>query len=77
MIKDVAASGNKPGAAFSDKIGTLRRIYKKISLSRRKFHALLKEDGLDFLVRYYGNRRLIIREAFARYLAMHPELRKR
>ena len=56
---------------------TVEEAINLFSLSRRKFHALLKEDGLDFLVRYYGNRRLIIREAFARYLTMHPELRKR
>ncbi len=46
-------------------------------LSRRHFYELLKNaDDLDFLA-YYGNRKLIIREAFDRYLRQHPELRRR
>ena len=56
---------------------TVEEAINLFSLSRRKFYALIKEDGLDFLVRYYGNRKLIIREAFAKYLMMHPKLRKR
>ena len=36
-------------------------------LSRRKFNALLKEGGHDF-VAYYGRRRLILRERFESYL---------
>ena len=44
-------------------------------LSRRKFYDLLKNtDGEDFLA-YYGERKLIIRVAFEKYLLHHPELR--
>ena len=46
-------------------------------LSRRKFYDLLKNtDGVDFLA-YYGERKLILRVAFEKYLLHHPELRKR
>ena len=45
-------------------------------LSRRKFYDLLKNtDREDFLV-YYGERKLIIRVAFEKYLLHHPELRR-
>lgn len=45
-------------------------------LSRRKFYHLLKNtDGEDFLA-YYGERKLIIRVAFEKYLLHHPELRR-
>lgn len=43
-------------------------------LSRRKFYDLLNNtDGEDFLA-YYGERKLILRVAFERYLRNHPEL---
>ena len=46
-------------------------------LSRRKFYNLLNNtDGEDFLA-YYGERKLILRVAFERYLHNHPELRRR
>ena len=46
-------------------------------LSRRKFYDLLSNtDGEDFLA-YYGERKLILRVAFGRYLRNHPELRRR
>ena len=46
-------------------------------LSRRKFYDLLNSaDGEDFLA-YYGERKLILRVAFERYLMNHPELRRR
>lgn len=46
-------------------------------LSRRKFHDLLQNaDGEDFLA-YYGERKLILRVAFEKYLLNHPELRRR
>lgn len=45
-------------------------------LSRRKFYDLLSNtDGEDFLA-YYGERKLILRVAFERYLHNHPELRR-
>ena len=45
-------------------------------LSRRKFYDLLKNtDGEDFLA-YYGERKLIIRVAFEKYLLQHTELRR-
>ena len=44
-------------------------------LSRRKFYDLLNDtDGEDFLA-YYGERKLILRVAFEKYLHNHPELR--
>lgn len=46
-------------------------------LSRRKFYDLLKNtDGEDFLA-YYGERKLILRVAFEKYLMHHTELRRR
>ena len=46
-------------------------------LSRRKFYDLLSNtDGEDFLA-YYGERKLILRVSFERYLHNHPELRRR
>lgn len=46
-------------------------------LSRRKFYDLLNNtDEEDFLA-YYGERKLILRVAFERYLHNHPELRRR
>ena len=46
-------------------------------LSRRKFYDLLKNtDGEDFLA-YYGERKLILRVAFEKYLRNHPALRRR
>ena len=46
-------------------------------LSRRKFHDLLNNtDGEGFLA-YYGERKLILRVAFEKYLLHHPELRRR
>lgn len=45
-------------------------------LSRRKFYELLNNtDGEDFLA-YYGERKLILRVAFEKYLMSHPELRR-
>lgn len=45
-------------------------------LSRRKFYNLLNNtDGEDFLA-YYGERKLILRVAFEKYLISHPELRR-
>lgn len=44
-------------------------------LSRRKFYALIKQEGLGF-VAYYGERKLIIRTEFEKYLLQHPELRR-
>lgn len=46
-------------------------------LSWRKFHDLLNNtDGEGFLA-YYGERKLILRVAFEKYLLHHPELRRR
>ena len=46
-------------------------------LSWRKFYDLLNNtDEEDFLA-YYGERKLILRVAFERYLSNHPELRRR
>lgn len=46
-------------------------------LSRRKFYDLLNNtDEEDFLA-YYGERKLILRVAFEKYLLHHPEVRRR
>ena len=46
-------------------------------LSRRNFQDLLNNtDGEEFLT-YYGERKLILRVAFERYLHNPPELRRR
>lgn len=45
-------------------------------LSRRKFYALLKEKAENDFIVLYGQRHLIIRTAFERYLQQHPELRR-
>ena len=46
-------------------------------LSRRRFYELFNNaDREDFLA-YYGERKLILRVAFERYLRNHPELRRR
>lgn len=44
-------------------------------LSRRKFYELIKQEGLCFMA-YYGERKLIIRTEFEKYLFEHPELRR-
>ena len=46
-------------------------------LSSRKFNALIRgSKGLEFIV-FYGDRRLIIRTIFEKYLDEHAELRRR
>lgn len=45
-------------------------------LSRRKFYELIKKEGLNF-VAYYGERKLIIRTEFEKYLLEHLELRRK
>ena len=45
-------------------------------LSRRKFYELKKQEGLCFMA-YYGERKLIIRTEFEKYLLEHPELRRK
>lgn len=56
---------------------TVQEALMYYQLSRRKFYALLHEEGLTFLVFYYDGRRLLIRKEFEKYLNMHPELRRR
>ncbi len=56
---------------------TAEETIELFNLSRRKFSALVGSGSHDFLIRYYGNRRLIIREAFGIYLSKHPELKRR
>ena len=45
-------------------------------LSRRKFYALIREKPDNDFIILYGNRRLIIRTAFEKYILKHPELRR-
>lgn len=45
-------------------------------LSRRKFYELIKQEELPFMA-YYGERKLIIRTEFTKYLLEHPELRRK
>lgn len=56
---------------------TVQEAVKHYKLSRRKFYALLHEDGLPFLVFYYNERRLILCKEFEKYLDIHPEIRRR
>lgn len=66
----------KPNLAEKDILNPSETI-EYFVLSRRKFYDLLKNtDGEDFLA-YYGERKLIIRVAFERYLHNHPKLRRR
>ena len=66
----------RPSLAEKD-ILTPSEAIEYFVLSRRKFYDLLSNtDGEDFLA-YYGERKLILRVAFERYLCNHPELRRR
>ena len=56
---------------------TVQEALNHYCLSPRKFYATLHLPGLSFVVFYYDGRRLIIREEFEKYLAEHPELRRR
>ena len=63
----------KPNLAEKDILNPSEAI-EYFVLSRRKFYDLLKNtDGEDFLA-YYGERKLIIRVAFEKYLLHHLEL---
>lgn len=65
----------KPNLSKKDVLNSSEAIEYFI-LSRRKFYDLLKDtDGGDFMA-YYGERKLIIRVAFEKYLLNHPELRR-
>ena len=46
-------------------------------LSRRKFYDLLNNTDGEYFMVYCGERKLILRVAFERYLRNHPELRRR
>ncbi|EOS48189.1 helix-turn-helix domain-containing protein [Lachnospiraceae bacterium JLR.KK009] len=56
---------------------TVQEAVEHFKLSRRKFYALLKEEGLPFVAFYFNGRRLILRSEFVKYLAGHPEIRRR
>lgn len=56
---------------------TVQETIEHFKLSHRKFYALLKEEGLPFVAFYYNGRRLILRSEFMKYLAEHPEIRRR
>ncbi len=56
---------------------TVHEAAEHYVLNHRKFYKLLHQEGLNFLVYYYGGRRLIIREEFEKYLEEHPELKRR
>ena len=67
----------KGSALWQDQILYPSEAIEYFVLSRRKFYDLLNNtDGEDFLA-YYGERKLILRVAFERYLRNHPELRRR
>ena len=62
----------RPSLAEKDILNPSEAI-EHFVLSRRKFYDLLNNtDG-----EYYGERKLILRVAFERYLRNHPELRRR
>ncbi len=56
---------------------TVQETVEYFELSRRKFYALLKEEGLHLVAFYYSKRRLILRTEFAWNREEHPEIRKR
>lgn len=73
-----AASDEQMKPQLEDKdVMTVQEAVKHYKLSRRKFYALLHEDGLPFLVFYYNERRLILCKEFEKYLDIHPEIRRR
>ena len=56
---------------------TVQETVAHYKLNRRRFYALLHEEGLPFVAFYYNERRLIIRQEFEKYLEQHPEIRRR
>lgn len=56
---------------------TVQEAVEYYKLSRRKFYALLHEEGLTFVAFYYNERRLILCREFEKYLEKHPEIRRR
>lgn len=66
----------KPAAEQKDILNQEEAIVHFV-LSRRKFYKLLKDKKNHKFVAKYGNRRLIIRSEFEKYLEGHPELRRR
>ena len=66
----------RPSLAEKDILNPSEAI-ENFVLRRRKFYDLLNNtDGEEFLA-YYGERKLILRVSFERYLHNHPELRRR
>lgn len=65
----------RPNLARKEVLNPLETI-EHFVLSRRKFYALIEQDGLEFMA-YYGSRKLIIRTEFEKYMEKHPELRRR
>lgn len=45
-------------------------------LSRRKFYEFLKANSRSSFIAYYGERKLIVREAFTNYLDANPEVKE-
>lgn len=65
----------KPTLAEKDILNPSETI-KLFNLSNRKFYKFLGEtDGGDF-PDYYKERKLILREAFERYLMLNPEIKE-
>ena len=50
--------------------------FNEKTIESYKLASIVTLDGEDFLA-YYGERKLIFRVAFERYLRNHPELRRR
>ena len=50
--------------------------FNEKTIESYKLASIVTLDGEDFLA-YYGERKLILRVAFERYLRNHPELRRR
>ena len=74
--KQGSAHMARPSLAEKDILNPSEAI-EYFVLSRRKFYDLLgNTDGEGFLA-YYGERKLILRVAFEKYLLNHPELRRR
>ena len=65
----------RPNLAEKDILNPSETI-KFFNLSNRKFYRFLSEtDGGDFLA-YYKARKLIIREAFQKFLLQNPQIKE-
>lgn len=65
----------KPTLAEKDILNPSETI-KLFNLSNRKFYKFLGETDCGDFLAYYKERKLILREAFERYLMFNPEIKE-